>query len=51
MKTVDPEGVVAVSSKYAWEAATLMLEGLEHSVVHKEEQWFGKQVGALKTGC
>lgn len=30
---------------------TLMLEGLEHLVVHKEEQQFGRQVGVLKTCC
>ena len=33
----------------AWEAVALMVEGLECSNVHKEEQWFGRQFGALKT--
>ena len=42
VKTLDPEGVVVTGVEDAWEAAALTLEGLECSVVHKEEQWFGK---------
>ena len=33
------------------DAAALMLDGWERSVVHKEEQQFGRQVGVLKTCC
>ena len=42
---------MAIGAEDAWEVAALMLEGLENSVVHKEGQRFGRQVGALKTGC
>ena len=31
-----------VGAKDAWEAATLMLKGLECSIVHKEDKWFGR---------
>jgi len=49
MQPLDPEGLVAVGAEDAWEAMVLMLEGLEHLVVHKEEEQFGRQVGALRT--
>ena len=39
---------MAVRAEDAWEASMLMLEGLECSVMHKEEKQFGGQVGALK---
>lgn len=51
MQTLDPEGAVVVGSKDACEAMMLMLEGLERSVVHKEERQFDRHVGALKTCC
>lgn len=51
MKTLDLEGAVTNGAKDAWEVALLMLEGLESSVVHKEEKRFGRQVGTLKTCC
>jgi len=40
---------VAARDEDAWEVAVLMFKGLECSIVHKEEQRFGRQVGALKT--
>lgn len=41
---------MVAGAKDAWEAMTLMHEGLEHLSVHEEKQ-FGRQVGALKTHC
>ena len=35
-QTLEPKGAVAFGAEDAWEAVALMLEGLEHSTVHKE---------------
>lgn len=45
---------MAAGAKDAWEVVVIILEGLECSTVHKEEQWFGRKVEhwlALKTCC
>ena len=43
--------MVVAGAEDAWEAATLMLDGLELQPVHKKEQQFGRRVGALETCC
>lgn len=39
---------MAVVVEDVWEVVALMLEGLECSAMHKEEKWFGRQLGPSK---
>jgi len=49
VETPGPKGVVAVEAKDAWDVEVVILKGLERSAGHKEEQQFGRWIGALET--
>ena len=42
MQTPNLEGVMVATAEDLWEDAVLMLEGLKHSSVYKEEKQFGR---------
>jgi len=48
VQTLDLEEAVVVGDEDAWEAATLMPKGLEHSVMHRYKmvkgKWSGREV-------